>query len=57
MFKNIILGEKLDHIIFNSFNSDEVLTNGVSNIEIFLNGNLMSYIIIRSANETNNSTI
>ena len=57
MFKNIILGEKLDHIIFNSFNSDEVLTNGVSNIEIFLNGNLMSYIIIRAANETNNSTI
>ena len=57
MFKNIILGEKLDHIIFNSFNSDEFLTNSVSNIEIFLNGNLMSYIIIRSANETNNSTI
>ena len=57
MFKNIILGEKLDHRIFYSFNSDEVLTNGVSNIEICLNGNLMSYIIIRAANETNNSTI
>ena len=57
LLSNTVSGKELAHMISNSSTSDEILADGVGDLETFINRNCVGYTITRVANETSCSSI